>query len=131
MSSATVPPVGTTVHFSLVPFGGGLELQGCTGTIDASGFASCSLQLLQPSGNYSLVATALGNDNFDPSSTTATITIFVPDTNLAVTAATGTYGGMVTLSATLTSSGSPVSGKTITFVLNGKLVEPVSQTAPA
>ena len=119
VSSATVPPVGTTVRFSIVPFGGGPELQGCTGTIDASGLAACSLQLLQPSGNYSLVAAALGNDNFDPSSTTTTINIFVPDTNLAVTAATGTYGGMVTLSATLTSSGSPVSGKTITFVLNG------------
>ena len=75
VSSPTVPPVGTSVHFSLQPFGGGLELQGCTGTIDASGSASCPLQLLQPAGNYSLVATALGNDNFAPSSTSVTIII--------------------------------------------------------
>ena len=33
--------------------------------------------------------------------------------------ASGTYGGTVNLSATLTSSGSPVSGKTINFTLNG------------
>ena len=102
-----MPPVGTTVRFSIVPFGGGPELEGCTGTIDASGLVSCGLQLQQPSGTYSLVAAALGNGNFVASSTTTTINIFVPDTNLAVTAATGTYGGMVTLSATLTSFGVP------------------------
>jgi len=33
--------------------------------------------------------------------------------------ASGTYGGTVDLSATLTSNGSPVSGKTINFTLNG------------
>ena len=36
--------------------------------------------------------------------------------------ASGTYGGTVNLSATLTSSGSPVSGKTINFTLNGNPV---------
>jgi len=36
-----------------------------------------------------------------------------------VAPASGTYGGTVNLSATLTSSGSPVSGKTINFTLNG------------
>jgi hypothetical protein len=38
---------------------------------------------------------------------------------LAVTPVTGTYGGSVTLSATLTSDASGVSGKTINFTLNG------------
>jgi hypothetical protein len=32
---------------------------------------------------------------------------------------TGTFGGTVTLSATLTSGGNPVSGETVTFALNG------------
>ena len=36
--------------------------------------------------------------------------------------ASGTYGGTVNLSATLTSSGSAVSGKTINFTLNGNSV---------
>src|SRR5439155_10162116 len=42
-------------------------------------------------------------------------------TSLAVTSATGTYGGTIDLSATLTASasGSPVSGKTVSFTLNG------------
>jgi hypothetical protein len=40
-------------------------------------------------------------------------------TKLAVAATTGTYGGATSLSATLTAGGSPVSGKTISFTLNG------------
>jgi hypothetical protein len=39
-----------------------------------------------------------------------------------VAPASGTYGGTVNLSATLTSSGSPVGGKTINFTLNGNPV---------
>src|SRR5205823_9579632 len=42
-----------------------------------------------------------------------------PATTLTVAAASGTYGGSVTLSATLTSGASGVSGKTINFTLNG------------
>ena len=43
-------------------------------------------------------------------------------TNLAVASATGTYGCTVNLSATLTSGGNPVSGKTVNFTLNGNAV---------
>ncbi len=45
-------------------------------------------------------------------------------TSLAVSAATGTYGGTTNLSATLTltADGSGVSGKTVTFTLNGTSV---------
>ena len=44
-------------------------------------------------------------------------------TTLSVAAATGTYGGTTNLSATLTNSaGSPISGKTISFTLNGSSV---------
>src|SRR5262249_7715080 len=43
-------------------------------------------------------------------------------TNLSVNAASGTYGGTVKLSATLTSNSSPASGKRISFTLNGKRV---------
>jgi hypothetical protein len=41
---------------------------------------------------------------------------------VTVAPASGTYGGTVNLSATLTSSGSPVSGKTLNFTLNGNPV---------
>jgi uncharacterized repeat protein (TIGR01451 family) len=43
-------------------------------------------------------------------------------TDLSVAAATGAYGGTVNLSATLTSGGSPVNGKSIDFTLNGNSV---------
>jgi hypothetical protein len=44
-----------------------------------------------------------------------------PASTLAVSAASGTYGGTATLSATLTatSGGAPISGKTVSFTLNG------------
>ena len=47
-----------------------------------------------------------------------------PATTLSVAAATGTYGGTTNLSATLTrtSNASVISGKTITFTLNGNAV---------
>jgi uncharacterized repeat protein (TIGR01451 family) len=43
-------------------------------------------------------------------------------TALTTASATGTYGGTVNLSATLTAGGSPLSGKTIDFQLNGNSV---------
>ncbi len=43
-------------------------------------------------------------------------------TSLSVGSATGTYGGTVNLSATLTDGPSPLSGKTINFTLNGNSV---------
>src|SRR4029453_8148810 len=45
-----------------------------------------------------------------------------PGTSLAVAAASGTYGGTTSFTATLTSSGSPGSGKTISFTRNGTSV---------
>jgi MBG domain (YGX type) len=43
-------------------------------------------------------------------------------TSLSVTAASGTYGGTATLSASLTAGGSGMSGKAISFTLNGSSV---------
>lgn len=43
----------------------------------------------------------------------------VVPTNITVSPASGTFGGTVNLSATLTSGGSPVSGTTVDFTLNG------------
>ena len=43
----------------------------------------------------------------------------LPSTTTTVNSASGTYGGTTALTATLTSSSSPLSGKLITFTLNG------------
>jgi hypothetical protein len=52
-----------------------------------------------------------------PPTTTTTTLVFA--TSLKVNAVSGTFGGKVDLSAALTSEGSPVSGKSISFTLNG------------
>jgi hypothetical protein len=46
----------------------------------------------------------------------------VANTSLAVNSATGTYGGTTNLSATLTSGGNGVNGKSISFTVNGSPV---------
>ena len=56
-----------------------------------------------------------GNDSYVMNFTLVT----VQPTSLSVSAASGTYGGTVSLSATLTSGGSGVAGKSISFMLNG------------
>ena len=43
----------------------------------------------------------------------------IASTSLAVAAASGTYAGTTTLSATLTAGGTPVTGKSVAFVLDG------------
>jgi HYR domain/Galactose oxidase, central domain len=74
-------------------------------------------------GNIKATATAVPPGTKTPSDGQGTdLTIIVPahPTTLAVTAASGTYGGTSTnLLATLTSGGNPVSGKTVSFTLNG------------
>src|SRR5205823_4216090 len=49
-------------------------------------------------------------------------------TSLAVSSATGTYGGTTNLSATLTAGGNPVSGKSVSFTLNGSPVGSATTT---
>src|ERR1043165_2005747 len=54
--------------------------------------------------------------------TTCFNNVSVANTSLAVNSASGTYGGTANLSATLTSAGNPVSGKSISFTVNGSPV---------
>jgi YDG domain/Bacterial Ig-like domain (group 3) len=53
----------------------------------------------------------------------------IQNTALSTSSATGTYGGTTNLSATLTSGGSGVSGKTVTFKLNGTTVGTATTTS--
>lgn len=58
-------------------------------------------------------------DNYSGSSATADLKVNERPTSLLAENITGTFGGSVTLETTLTSSGSPLSGKTISFSVNG------------
>ena len=83
-----------------------------------------------PTGSYTVNVSVAGYANGSANSvvvtsgatTTQNFALNPPivNTNLAVSAATGTYGGTTTLTATLTQQGGgALSGKTITFTLNG------------
>ncbi len=90
--------VGT---FTFVNWTGSSGTASTTTTLCAAGFASGN------NGDY------VANYTSPPT---------VQATTLTVTAASGTYGGTVNLSATLTAGGTGVSGKTVNFTLNGAAV---------
>ncbi|MCU7524059.1 MAG: T9SS type A sorting domain-containing protein [Ignavibacteria bacterium] len=60
--------------------------------------------------------------NYSGSSGKAALNVKAASTALVVTNVAGTYGGKVTLTATLTSQGAPLSGKVVEFSLNNKTV---------
>src|SRR5437667_6023326 len=94
-------------------------------TLDGTGTSPTSpVKILKGDGGTPVAYTASGTA---PNYTVTGLTSFsdfalaqnANPTSLAVTSATGTYGGTTDLSATLTSSGSPLSGKAVSFTLNG------------
>ena len=95
---------------------------------DGLGSYSETFNINAPSttGTYNayFIAYQDGGCNTQPSTTFPLNSVIhvVAATSLSVSPATGTYGGTVDLSAALTSGGSPVSGKTISFTLNGGAV---------
>lgn len=58
----------------------------------------------------------------DSGQVTFQVSVVKQNTSLAVSPADGTFGGTTTLSATLTVSGNPLPGKTVSFALNGTSV---------
>ncbi len=85
--------------------------------------ASTSLSIANgtvTTNNVSVSNSSAVDANAANNSASATVTVAQPaSTTLAVAAASGTYGGSATLSATLTTAGGPLSGKTVSFTLNG------------
>src|SRR5207237_3110496 len=91
--------------------------------------ASCSVTYSTTLGGqnnpHTITANYAGDTKHNTSSGTTQLTInTLPATTLTVNAATGTFGGTVDLTATLSSgsSGVSVNNKTITFTLNGTSV---------
>jgi hypothetical protein len=60
-----------------------------------------------------------GDGAYTSSSATADLTVTGPPPVITVAPASGTYGGSANLAATITEQGSPLSGVTLTFSLNG------------
>ncbi len=95
-----------------------------SGTTDASGIAFYDLTGLLNGGSHSLTAQFVGDTNFTASSdTNATgLTVNTAATNLVVAPVTVVYGDIVHLTATLTSGGSGLAGKMVSFLLDGSVV---------
>ncbi|HEX3235655.1 MAG TPA: YDG domain-containing protein [Gemmatimonadales bacterium] len=112
--TASPPGSGTPGGNVTVSASGGTET--CTGTVAAG---TCSITLTG-SGPRTLTAAYAGDASFAAStSATAAHTVRAPATVLTVAPASGIYGATAALSATLTSGGNPVPGKSIGFSLNG------------
>jgi hypothetical protein len=117
-------PAGTSVQFQAAAsksISGPFNFVGPDGT--GSTFFSNGGSLAQFNGNrYLKYQASLSTSSSASTPTLQDVTIcFVdtPLTTLAVAAASGPFGGTADLSATLTSSGAGLSGKSVAFTLNG------------
>jgi hypothetical protein len=120
-------PVGTTVKFQAAASnnaGGLFTFVGPDGTT-GSFFTTSGASLAQFNGfRYLKYKAYLSTTNTAVTPTLSDVTICnsntpLPATSLNISPATGPYGGAATLTATLTSGGSPLAGKLVTFKLNG------------
>jgi hypothetical protein len=102
----------TTLATSVaVPVPAGATSQTVSGTITLPALSD---------GDYTIDATYSGTGNFAGSSDTGVLAIRAPSQlTLAPDPATGTYGGSVTVTATLKAGSSPRPGRTVEFFLNG------------
>jgi hypothetical protein len=121
-------PAGTAVKFQVAgsnSANGPFNFVGPDGTA-ATFFTTSGASLAQFNGlrylKYQAFLTTTSNASTPTlNDVTVCFSNTVP-TTLTVNSATGTYGGTVNLSATLTDGVSPLSGKTIAFTLNGNSV---------
>jgi hypothetical protein len=96
--------------------------QSCTATTGAYGKASCTITPNESSGTYPVTGTFAGSTTTSPqllpSSGHNNFVVTPANTSLTYTGATAaTNGSSVTLSATLTSNGTPLSGQSVVLTL--------------
>ncbi|PWB73278.1 MAG: hypothetical protein C3F07_09930 [Anaerolineales bacterium] len=135
-ATLTLTAAGTPISLKNIDFylgGNGLDVSGnCTGTYAGSAatngsgvatLASADLSGIN-AGSYPYGACAryAGDLSYQGTSISGNLIVVGTSTELVAAPTAGTYGGTVTLSATLTSEGSPVNGEWITFYLFGNPV---------
>jgi hypothetical protein len=128
LSFTASTPAGTEVKFQIAASNsasGPFNFVGPDGTA-ATFFTTSGASLSQFNGfRYLKYKAYLSTSNSSVTPTLSSVQVCFNDTaatsatSLAADPATGSFGGTTTLSATLTSGGSPVSGKTVAFTLNG------------
>ncbi len=108
--------------------------QSCTATTGSYGKASCSITPNESSGTYQVTGSFAGNTSTSPQllSSGGHNNFVVTPANTIVTytgATTATNGSSVTLSSTLTSNGTPLSGQPVTLTLGtGKSAQSCTAT---
>jgi photosystem II stability/assembly factor-like uncharacterized protein len=117
VTTTGVPLSGATVTFTL-------GTQGCSGTTNASGIASCTIASLnQIPGPYTVMASfaggTVGGVSYLPAFDSKAFTITKEETTLSYTGDTViANGGAATLSGVLLEDGTtPIAGRTVTFTL--------------
>lgn len=116
--SATLVLKGTSIPVASQTISFTLGTQGCMGTTNASGVASCSFVLSQTPGPYTVTATFATSGNFNGSSDSKpfTITKATPTISTVASAAT-TLGNNITDTATVSGGFNPTG--TVTFNVYG------------
>ena len=145
--NGTINPSTTTVSPASGPQGGTVNLTGTLTSngapLAAGGWVTLSLpngwtgrSFTDSKGNFGwfganlaglapgvypgdIKATYAGDGAYTGSSATADLTVTAPAPVIAVAPANGTYGGSANLAATITQQGSPLSGLTLSFAVNG------------
>jgi MBG domain/MBG domain (YGX type) len=121
-SGGKTTPTGT---FNVTASGAGVSPASASCVLSGGGAsATCAVSFTgSGAGTISVFAPYPGDANHAASSGTDSVTVNAQaPTSLAVSPASGTYGGTADLTATLTSGGSGVNAKAISFSLNGNSV---------
>ncbi|HET7760074.1 MAG TPA: carboxypeptidase-like regulatory domain-containing protein [Gaiellaceae bacterium] len=131
LSFTATQPAGTSVKFQVAGSNsqyGPFTFVGPDGTANTF-FTTSGASLSQFDGlRYLKYEAFLSTGSGSVTPTLSSVSVCFADTTgtsptaLAAAGATGTYGGTTSLSATLTSGGSPVSGESVGFTLNGSSV---------
>lgn len=118
LTSGGIPLSGRTLSFKL---NGSFVGNASTGNDGRAILPDVSLAGIN-AGYYKdiIVVSFAASGNYGPAAGSGSLTVMQAPTVIAVSKATGTYGGKVSLKATLTTtSGKPISGMTLHFKLNG------------
>jgi hypothetical protein len=91
------------------------------GTTDSNGIATCSYNIIQNIGAYTINATFNTSTQYEPSNGTNTLTVNAIPTSLTVNGASGYKGDNTTLTATLwdTANNKAIAGEKVDFYVNG------------
>ena len=108
------PIIGKNVRFQI----NGADVG--TAPTNGAGIATLSHNINENPGNHEIRAIFDGDEEYESSENTATLTVNKMATNMAVDDVTGDKGGNVNLVATLTNAhGDPINGENINFQING------------